>query len=71
MKVAYWIAPCLNDNPVYSLRAKTKKEVVAMLASGQWEPKGYGPVEKVVIEYNDAFDLVKQLVGCEGNYGAF
>jgi hypothetical protein len=43
-KLTYWIADCLDDSPVYSIRAKTKKEVVQKLQDlglergkgGQW-----------------------------------
>jgi len=68
VKVTYWLAPRLNDSPVYSLRARTKREVLAKIASG--DASDFGPVEKVVIEYRDAFDLVQQLVGSEGNFGS-
>jgi len=60
MQLSYWISPCLNDSSAYSIRAKTKKEVVAQMKERNEEADGcrYGPVKKVTIEYKDAFDLM-------------
>ena len=70
MKLVYWLAPCLDDSHVYSIREKTKKAVVAKLNSGEYRKGSYGPVEKVVVEYSDAFDLMNELYA-EGNYGSY
>jgi hypothetical protein len=55
MKLTYWVAPCLNDAPCYSVRAKTRKAVLARLEE---QGGSYGPPEKVTFEYADAFDLI-------------
>ena len=65
MKLIYWVAECLNDSHAYSIRAKTKKAVLAELASGKCAPGDYGPVKKVEFEYDDAFDLMNNCL-CEG-----
>ena len=67
MKLSYWVAECLRDSKCYSLRAKTKKEVVVMLATTH-DPAGYGPVKKVEIEYRDAFDLMNECMNEGGGY---
>jgi hypothetical protein len=60
-KLTYWRAECLEDHASYSLRAKTKKEVVALREhNGR---NGYDEVEKVTIEYRDAFHLMAILMG--------
>lgn len=32
MKLTYWVADCLDDSRCYSIRGKTRKEVLAELA---------------------------------------
>lgn len=32
MKLTYWAARCLNDHPCYNVRARTKREAVALRA---------------------------------------
>ena len=66
-KLTYWVAECERDSKVYSLRAKTKKEVVAMLATTH-DPADFGPVKKVSFEYRDAFDLMSECLGEGGGY---
>lgn len=68
-KVTYWMAECLNDSPVYSIRTKLKKEAEALLAkverkniklvgeNRQYRSK-FGPLKKVVVEYASVLDLV-------------
>ncbi len=62
---SYWIAECLTDSPVYNLRARTKREVVVMLAAAG---AGYGPARKVTVEYIDRFDLVGECLGESGGH---
>lgn len=57
MKLTYWHAECLTDANVYDIRTRTRKEAKARLADR--DPKDYGPVKKVTIEYADAFDLME------------
>ena len=68
MKLSYWVAVCKGDSQVYSLRGKTKKAVLAMLASGKWDADGFEPVKKVSIEYDDAFDLMMECLNEGGGY---
>jgi hypothetical protein len=57
MKLTYWVAECLDDASCYSIRCKTKREVVKAAAEN---PTGYGAPHKVVVEYAGAFDLLTQ-----------
>jgi hypothetical protein len=59
MKLSYWYAPMLEDSNCYSIRTRTKKEAVQAKAD-HWDPKAYGPVRKVTIEYVDGFDLMEE-----------
>ena len=62
MKLTYWIAECLNDSSAYNIRCTTKREVKERLAD-HYDPDGYGPVRKVTVEYNNAFDLMQVCLG--------
>ena len=64
MKLTYWYAECLNDSDVFAVREKTKKAAIAEL-DGRHESDGYGPVIKVSIEYDNAFDLMEE---CSDQY---
>tara|TARA_R110002049_G_scaffold36683_1_gene116648 strand:+ start:274 stop:516 length:243 start_codon:yes stop_codon:yes gene_type:complete len=59
MKLTYWYAECLNDSDCYSIREKTKSAAIAEKAS-LYNPEGYGPVIKVTVEYDNAFDLMEK-----------
>ena len=74
-KVSYWVAECLNDGKCYSIRAKTKKEVIQELKklnvvkrrmdqkNFEWSNDDYrfsNPIRKVTVFYKDAFDLICQ-----------
>ena len=68
-KLTYWVALCTNDSDRYSIRAKTKKEVVAILNSDAYSGKeGYDPPKKVTVEFKDSFDLVEQCLSEGSNY---
>lgn len=60
MKVTYWKAKCEEDNDCYSIRKKTKKEVVEAV-SKHWRPQGFSKPYKVEIEYGNAFELCDKL----------
>lgn len=85
MTLRYWVATCKDDSRAYSLRGRTKREVVALLvAEGHYagrtfvgdlpgvagEGARYGPPTKVEIQYKDAFDLLLKIVG-EGGLGRY
>lgn len=53
--LVYWYSQCLDDADAYSIVAKTKKEVKAQLADRN--DSRYGPIERKVLQYRDAFDL--------------
>jgi hypothetical protein len=61
-KLTYWVSECLTDSHVYSIIAKTKKGVQAQLDERK-EEDCWGPIEKAVINYSDAFDLFDQATG--------
>ena len=75
MKLTYWKIKNNDSEIFYSIRAKTKKEAIkkykieclhgmkeSYLEWGEVDAK----VEKIVIEYDNAFDLVDQLL-CENS----
>ena len=53
--LVYWYAECTTDSEVYSIIGKTKKSVTAQLA--ERGESGFGPIERKVLQYRDAFDL--------------
>lgn len=59
-KLTYWVAPCLQDSEVYSIRRRTRKEVVAALNDGTQNANHFGAPMKVEVLYKDAFDLAVQ-----------
>ena len=67
MKLTYWKIASNDSEIFYSIRAKTKKEAIRRFKKQspedyiKWGEK-YAIVEKIVIEYNDAFDLVDQIL---------
>jgi hypothetical protein len=65
-KLTYWVAPHLTDSRVYNIRARTKRDALAMLA--EYDPGQYGPVQKVTVEYYDPFDLVTAALSEGGAY---
>jgi hypothetical protein len=62
MKLTYWTAECIEDSNAYSIRTKTKREAVALKAEYESDEGTveYGPVNKVVVSYDDAFDLLTE-----------
>lgn len=64
MKVTYWVAPYLDDSSAYSIRAKTRREVIQALSRYPDNGAGiFGPIEKVTVEYEDGFDLLRKCLG--------
>ena len=64
MKLTYWVAPIETDSPCYNIRQPTRKAVNAILAEMTPEMRAdYGKPRKVVVEYNNAFDLVDRALG--------
>ena len=59
MKLTYWVAPRLDDSESYSIRAKTRKECKRLLALAEYYGE-FGPIRKVVVEYQSGFALVEQ-----------
>ena len=74
MQIEYWVAAS-HDDPTYSLRAKTRAEVVAMLRAEDCGSTGkrlsgyqrgeqfYNPPRKVVVKYRDDWNLLMQALG--------
>lgn len=60
MKLTYWYAERLDDTDAYAIRQKTRK---AALAEKATMPEEWGDVVKVMVEYDDAFDLVERCCG--------
>jgi len=59
MKLTYWACEHLSDSQAYAIRTKTKREAVARRNEENSEGyELYGPPIKVVMEYDNAFDLM-------------
>jgi hypothetical protein len=67
MKLTYWVCPHLNDSECYNIRTKTKKEAVATRL--EWGAENYGEVEKVVLEFDDSFELMEYCLGENRGFG--
>lgn len=61
MKVTYWKSKYLNGHDRHSIRAKTRKEVVAQLQSYGSRADQYSEPFKVELEYKNVFQLVDLL----------
>ena len=62
MKLTYWSCEHLNDSQAYAIRTKTKREAVERRNEENSEGyELYGPPTKIVMEYDDAFDMMS---GC-------
>ena len=61
MKLIYWHIQHQTDSDSYSIRTKTRREALAQ-AKEHWEPRDFkaSTVHKVMVEYQDAFDLMEQ-----------
>lgn len=66
-KLTYWYAERLDDADCYSVVARTKKDARAQVEERSYAE--FGPIEKRVIYYKDAFDLFDQLTGESGGRG--
>lgn len=61
MRITYWVAECLNDSRVYSIRAETRRECKALKAQRDEDGGAQvGEVHKVQVDYSGAFDLLRQ-----------
>jgi hypothetical protein len=73
----WWVADCLDDHRCYSIRARTRREVVALLQSMGCQPCGpagspcwvdgdnharFAAIRKIEVPYTDTFDLIFQLL---------
>lgn len=64
--LTYWVAKCRNDHQCYSIRAKTRKAVIAALT--EHDHASFDPPCKVTVEYDNAFDLMKQCMNEGGGF---
>ena len=60
--LVYWVADILVDHPCYSIRGKTKQEVLEVLSNA--DTSIFGEPREVTVEYEDEFDLMQQCM-CE------
>ena len=61
MKLTYWKISQPHDSNCFSIRAKTKKAALKELKD-VWNPEHYAKeINKIEIEYIDAYDLMKEL----------
>lgn len=81
MTLTYWISHCENDSDAYSIRETTKKAVLAEIekrgcfwneAKEEFEnddrSQVFSVLNKVVVEYDNGLDLLKQCLGEGGIY---
>jgi len=68
-KLTYWFAECFNDDPCYSVVAKTKREAQIQREQRIGQGSSLGPVVKRTIVYKDAFDLMDALTSEDGGRG--
>lgn len=68
MQITYWYSQNSTGNDAHSVRQPTKKAAVAELASREPAPGEYGPLVKVVVEYQSGFDLLSYALS-EGGVG--
>jgi hypothetical protein len=61
--LTYWIAEVKDDNSCYNIRGRRKKDIVN---NQFYDPRYYETPRKVTVEYDDAFDLVKQCLQAGG-----
>lgn len=66
MKLTYWYCKHLTDSDAYSIRVKTKRE--AKQHASDYGHDLLAPPVKVVIEYRNALDLLRQCAGEDGLY---
>lgn len=60
MKLTYWVAKCINDSDVYSIRRKTKKSVLEAIKGNEG---CYAEPKQVTVEYRNGFDLMEMCLG--------
>ena len=70
--LTYWVAAAIDESSMYSIRTKTKKECLALVAAsvgdgGKWAPKFETP-KKVTVAYADGFDLVEMCLSESGGF---
>ena len=65
MKLTYWIAKPLDHEDTYTIRERTRREVVA---SKRRSGDLYSNPKKVTAEYYDGFSLAVQCLGDGGGY---
>lgn len=61
MRVTYWCCRCLDDSECYNIRAKTKREAIAVRASHH-QPDSFSDPYKITLEYKSGFELVEELL---------
>lgn len=66
MKLTYWKATALTDSDCYSIRCKTKKEVLNTIKE-YYNENDYSKPIKCTIEYADAFELMLNC-SCEDHH---
>lgn len=71
-RCSYWVCCNQEHGSSYSIRALTRRECLRLAelegeGPGKWDE--YEAPVKVTIEYQDAFDLVSQILGEGGSHG--
>ena len=58
-RLTYWVAECMVDSDCYSVRERTRRECKDELDE-RGNHERYGPIHKVTVQFEDAFDLLHQ-----------
>lgn len=66
-KLTVWIAECNDSSHAFDIRATTKKDCVRQLAEVN-NPSAYDAPQKVVLQYDNAFDLFNTVSGESRHY---
>jgi hypothetical protein len=63
MRLVYWLATRVDDSSAYSFRTRTRAECYAALRKEWGTSASYLSPRKIIVEYEDALDLVKHALG--------
>lgn len=62
-RLTYWFAQRNDGKSTFAIREKTKKEALRQIELRTDDYEQFSPPHKVVVEYANALDLLKQCLG--------
>lgn len=66
MRLVYWVAKVKWEDQIYSLRARTKKEILALFRAKKYNKAEYFKPVRIEMEYENGFDLMLQCLRIGG-----